>query len=84
MDSKAQIVRDWLRHPGARIVKQTLRRSAIKALKEYDSATSEKELIFIQTKRDILTRVIPEMLDQLTYEKEKGFFNWRKMLGINK
>lgn len=82
MDSKAQIVKDWLRHPGARVVKQAIRRSAIKALKEYDSATSEKELMFIQIKRQILTQVIPEMLDQLTYEKEKGYFNWRKMFGM--
>ena len=82
MDSKAQIVKDWLRHPGARIVKQAIRRSAIKALKEYDAASNEKELMFIQIKRQILTQVIPEMLDQLTYEKEKGYFNWRKMFGI--
>lgn len=82
MDSKATIVKDWLRHPGARIVKQAIRRSAIKAMKEYDSASNEKELIFIQVKRQILTQVIPEMLDQLTYEKEKGYFNWRKMFGI--
>jgi hypothetical protein len=84
--AEAQIMRDWLRHPGARIAKRHLKRAAATAMREYDKASTEKELMFIQTKRQIFNDVLPQLLDSLTYDedaatKENRRFNWRRLLG---
>jgi len=88
VDTKAQIAREWLRHPGARLAKQTLRRAYIKAGKEYDQAKNERELMFIQVKRQVLSQVIPELLDHMTYDpqarEDTKRFSWRRMLGMKR
>ena len=88
VNTKAQIARDWLKHPGAKIARRAIRRAYISAGKEYDTAKTERELMFIQVKRQVLSKVIPELLDHLTYEPEgrddTKRFNWRRMFGIRK
>lgn len=82
MQSDADLIRDWLRHPAAKLVAKKFRKAAKDALRKYDSCADEKELYRLQITRKVLLNTIPDLLDGMTHKPEEKPFGWRRFLGL--
>ena len=82
MQSEAQIIRDWLRHPGTKIVAERLKQASKGAMRKYDKCTDKEEMLRIQMTRQIFNNTIPGLIDSLAHEPKKAKFDWRKLLGL--
>ena len=61
-EDQAEILKDWLKHPGTRIMARKVRVASLGLLRRYDSATPEK-VAEIQIARWFFNEELPRMIE---------------------
>ena len=78
--TEAQLVKDCLMSPGARIIARKLRQASKGTLRRYDKCKPE-ELVRYQMLREIINRELPRIIDGLVNTPPvKSRWNWLKVI----
>ena len=77
--TEQEIIKEWLRHPGTKLITRKMRAASKGVLRKYDRCEPEK-LIRLQMLRQVINSEIPRMIDGMLTKENK--WDWRNFLGL--